>query len=361
MTHFYRPILWTKQSERLALELLTDEQHDSFAPVFMVHPRKRDWESDELRFEKTVAEHLSKIPKGLAKARQGRPAFIDVSTLDDVDVAIDGLTPMEWLIREAAQESMTLWPVVSPSSPAAVQQVARDVLAGGGRVCIRVEVDDWPTSNQKRWNTLLNFLGKYRSRLDIIFDLSDATTERLASKAIYEEVNELENRSSYGSISVGGCGLPSELPKGKGVFEVNRMDLDVFNYARSIEPSLGFADYAIGRTSGGIDEDPRVLNINAKFIYAIGNQWLLSRGDAFRAGGGRSMGSDAVKPMLEKLVQHPDFGSVPSDMAKDWMDDVINETGNGGSPMVWVKWGTYHHINLTLDLIASLNDPSDYI
>lgn len=358
MSHFYRPILWTKQSERLALDLLSDAQHDSFIPVFMVHPRKRDWDADEPRFEKSMADHLAKIPKQLAKARRGMPAFIDVSTLDDVEVLVDEVTPLQWLIEEAERESMTLWPTVSPSSPDVVLRVAKDVLSGGGRVCIRAEVDDWPTSNRQQWNDLLTLLGADHSRIDIIFDLSDAAIERLASKAISEEIAELEDRASYGSVSAGGCGLPSEPPKGKGVFEVDRMDLDVFQSSRRIDSSLGFTDYGIGRTSGGIDEDPRVLNIGSKFIYALESQWLLSRGEAFKAAAGRGKGSDAVKPMLEKLVQHPQFGSVPSDAAKEWMDDVISEKISGGSPMVWVKWGTYHHINLTLGQIASLNGPS---
>jgi len=352
----YRPVLLARQGERLALQDLSDEDHEKFTPVFVVPPRA--WNYDNEDYDKTLEQHVQKLPTELAKARGKYPAFLDLLFLNDESGEVYGQHPLRWICAAAAKEGLELTPVITPGSPEGLIRAAHDLIEETGiGVALRLFPKEWPSADPKGFHSFLIDLGIGTENVNLILDLGPDTATELTLRALVPEIEWALANGSWKSLTVAGAGMPKELPAGKGVHTIDRSDWETFQNARRLVErnpltTLDFADYGVAGFDPSVEINPRFLNISASFRYTTENSWLFARGDLFKGNGGRSLGGAAVAPMLTALRSHGSYGLTERDAANEWIDGVI-AGGSGGNSTVWRRWGTFHHVKTVLGQLAN--------
>lgn len=356
----YRPILLAKQGERAALQLLSAEEHEQFTPVFVIPPRSWNYENDG--YSKSLEQHLEKVPAELASCRPHGPVYVDLVFLNDETEDVYGSAPLTWLSNQCSFLGLTIVPVVSLSSSEGICVAAREISAAYDTgVGLRLLPDEWPSLDPKAFYELLQELGVSTIAVDLILDLGSDTGSQLAFKAPAPEVEWVRKNGPWRSVTIGGSGMPKDPPTGSGVHELERHDWLIYKRLMSLHgenfSGIDYADYGVAGTEPSIDVNPRFLNISASYRYATEESWLLARGGLYKANGGRSLGGAAVAPMLQHLVAHGSYGLGPRNQSHDWIESVL-AGASGGTPAIWRKWATLHHLKTVLNQLASLNGPS---
>lgn len=352
MSTHYRPILLTRQGERQALQDLTATEHDALTPIFVIPPIP--WDFDNEAPSKTLEQYLAKLPEELAKARKSCTSYIDLGSLSESEIEqVNGKHALIWLHEMAALEGMTLIPVLSLNSGGELFKAARQIVETEKTgIALRLTVGEWPsTTDPKTFDSFLQDLGLSRDEIDLVLDLGAEVTSSsrpLAEQALKTEIQWVRNNPGWRSVTVAGAGMPDV--QGKGVQEIERTDWAIFQAVRDTE--LDFGDYGIGNTNFVTDIDPRFMNISAQFRYTAISSWLVSRGGPYKANGGKSLGGAAVAPMLDALVKHGSYDDSAQDLAHRWISGVLNGA-SGGTPTVWRRWGTYHHLKMVLTQLAT--------
>jgi hypothetical protein len=355
----YVPLLLTRRGERTALRETHDALKDQFTPLFVVHPI--EWNFDLEALSKSVDVHLEGLPDELWKAWADRAAFIDLIFLEDEPMST-GVHPLVWLTDQANTLGMNLVPVVSPERTSAYRHAAALVASRDGRgACLRLSVNEWPSlSGTPVIDALLRELGVGPADVDLVLDLAHDVA-RTALTALAAELSTLPYLYDWRSLTVAGTGMPATMPAGKGMHVVERQEWHVYRDLLSGRrpPSRlpTFGDYVISSPEPGGDVDPRFMNISATLRYTTGDNWLIAKGGLFKGNGGKSLGGAAMRPVAASLLSHPDFIGAGHCALEDWVAGVA-AGGNGGSPEVWRRYGTRHHLQAVIEQIASLSAPS---
>lgn len=354
----YRPILLARTGERQGLQDLTDEDHGRFTPIFVAPPRAWNFQTETV--DKTLTQHLEKLPAEFGKARGGRDAYIDLCFLTEDLSPVDGMHPLQWLYEHTLEEGVNLIPVVSANSPGDLIAAARDLHSAEDMgVCLRLLPADWPSADPKAFKELLDKLEVGPADVDLVLDLGEDTATHLTLRALAPEIVWARANGSWRSLTVAGAGMPApkDLP-GKGINVLERTDWLTYRQVSSFSASSGievpdYSDYGVANYDPVLEVDPRMMNISATFRYTTHEVWLFGRGDLFKGNGGRGLGGAAVAPMLSKLRAHTLYSETTRDLANDWIDTVVDQGASGGQPTVWRRWATYHHIKTVVGQLSS--------
>lgn len=354
----YVPIVLAKRGERGALIELADHTRQRLRPLIVVPPI--DWDYDSAAPRKDIHSHIAEFPKALAASWGSSPAFIDLVHLDDRPVA-SGRHALEWVTDQAGQLGLPLVPVVAPDRTAAYVAAAAAVIARDGNgVCVRLPIPDWPgASGPMRLDRLLNALSQSPRDAHLVLDLG-ADTGAAAYNLAASELRMLPYLSEWRSVTIAGTAMPQMMPAGQGVHELTRNEWLVYRALRGVSPSLeripSFGDYVISHVNPVVAVDPKLMSISATLRYTSGDNWLIAKGAAFKASGGRSQGGAATAPALQRLVRHPGYLGSGHCAAEAWMQQVLMG-GSGGNPEVWRREGTVHHLQVVTEQVASLGAP----
>lgn len=354
----YRPIILAKMGERKALETLEADVHEKMIPIFVIPPRAFDYEKGAP--QKETLAHISKVPMELRKARGKRNAYIDIRHLDEPDEKVVEQHLLEWLVAESATLGLDLIPLVDTDSSEETLRAAGSIAnKRKGGVGFRIPANKLSITSPEV-ATVLGKLSTNESEIDLILDLESEVTSEIALKAVLPDVREALTNGQWRSVTVGGAAYPNDNPQGKGVQEVPRKDwttyLAITEQLKSENlPAVDFTDYVISGTEPGLDIDPKFLSISSTFRYANGDFWIFTRGELFKGPGGSGKGGAAVPSALRQLVGYASYIGIPASQVHDWFADVIQGRVNGGNPTTWRRWGTYHHLRVASDQVASLS------
>ncbi|MEW1820893.1 hypothetical protein AB0323_08900 [Arthrobacter sp. NPDC080031] len=167
-----------RTGERLGLQDLTDHDHERFTPIFVAPPRAWNFQTETV--DKTLAQHLEKLPAEFGKARGGRDAYIDLCFLSEDLSPVDELHPLRWLYEHSLEEGVNLIPVVAADSPRDLIATARDLHSTGDMgVCLRLLPEDWPSADPRAFKELLDELEVGPSDVDLVLDLGEDTATHL--------------------------------------------------------------------------------------------------------------------------------------------------------------------------------------
>lgn len=356
-TMHYRPTIILKMGERQAMETLESEYHDRFTPILLVPPRV--WDYDTSSHQKTTVNHLQKLPVEMFKSRGKRKAFIDTRHLDEPDTLVDGTHALQWLVDEAADLGQTLIPVVALDSTSETVISAANVARKRGQgAALRVQLKSNVSVGSKEFAQLLTDLELPPTDIDLILDLASDVVNELATKATLPDLMAINEFGNWRSLTVAGAAFPNDAPQGRGVHEVHRADWSTVRRINFSLRNLGlrevdFSDYVISGDAPGLDIDPKFLTISATFRYTNGGQWLFSRGELYKASGGRGLGGSAMVGTIDLLRQYAKYQAEPHSQIHDWFEGVVDGATSGGNPTVWRKWATYHHIRTVLDQLSN--------
>jgi hypothetical protein len=356
----YVPILLTKAGELQALRHAASAIKDRFTPLFAVPHVTWSYDTDD--WAELLESHLGDLPGDLAQAWGPRRAFVDLLLVDDDTPMSDGRHPLEWFIGEAATWGLPLIPVVSPNRSGSYRAAAAAVQARDGRgVGLRLQVPEWPiNTTPDGLDTLLTELGITPGDADVILDLA-GQTGALALTVLRQQLTALPHLQEWRSLIVASGGMPEGMPTGAGIHVVARHDWDLYRQVRGSpvllrEPT--FSDYAISSLVPVPDLDPKLMSLSATLRYTSGDTWLIAKGGLFKAPGGASQGGSAMQPVAMNLRAHAGYLGAQHCSCEKWLEGVVTGALSGGSPMVWRRHGTLHHLVAVGEQVATLHAAS---
>jgi Beta protein len=352
------PILLARRGELLALADTSPAVRDMITPLLVIPPITWDYEAES--WQATLDDHLDRMPAALQRAWPDRRAFVDLLLLEDGPLA-SGVHPLVWLTAQCAALGVELIPTVSPARSAAYRTAVAIVVArDGSGACIRLGVDDWPINTPGALGPLLTELGVGPDQVDLILDLG-SQTGALALTALRQQLSSLPNLQDWRSLVVASTGMPQAMPLGQGLQVIPRNDWLLFErlLTTGTPPARlpTYADYAITSPEPPPDIDPRVLTLRATLRYTTLTSWLITRGQLWKAPGGRSQGGAAMVPAATNLAAHPDYLGAGHCGCEAWVASVIGG-GSGGSGMVWRRYGTLHHLVVVTNQLSTPLVPS---
>lgn len=356
----YVPILLTKAGELQALRHATSAIKDRFTPLFTVPHVSWSYETDD--WAESVESHLGDLPADLAQAWGPRPALVDLLLIDNDTAMPDGRHPLSWLTGEAATRGLPLIPVVSPSRSASYRAAAAAVHARDGLgVGLRLQVHEWPINTPPdELDNLLSDLGIAPGDADVILDLA-GQTGALALTVLRQQLAALPHLQEWRSLIVASGGMPEDMPTGSGIHVVARNDWELYRQMRSSplllrEPT--FSDYAISSLVPLPDLDPKLMSLSATLRYTSGDNWLIAKGGLFKGPGGTSQAGGAMHPVALNLRAHASYLGAQHCSCEKWLEGVVTGALSGGSPMVWRRHGTLHHLVVVGEQLATLHAAS---
>jgi hypothetical protein len=148
---------------------------------------------------------------------------------------------------------------------------------------------------------------------------------------------------------VAGCGLPekmSEVVSARSASYIRRAELDVWDQlrsasARGIKFLLG--DYTTV-TPDYVELDWKLIHkmIGPKIIYALKEEWFVTRGGSFE-----KSGRDQYYDLAREVVKLADYPDPRYSFGDEYVYDRANETEGPGSPGSWIAPCVNRHITLT--------------
>ena len=351
----YVPILAAKRGERIALRHLPHSIHRGFTPLLEV-PKVAmvDW---RIRKRKPLLDHLKYFVKrlGLDSKKVGR-FFLDVPHLLNPHELVAGKHPVSFLFSERAGLNMV--PVSGPERDSAYQSAVRGVVESYGRgLCLRIP-KTWFRMKPSTVEETLSNLGATIEFTDLILDIG--SIEKSNVPFFVTAMRELLSVSIFSSdewrtVTVASGAFPKSLAGiPLGLNTQPQSDWDLWEAIASNHPPGSriptFGDYGI--QSPEWDEvDPRVMKASGNIRYTTPDFWIVAKGP--HVIGKQSLKSIQVYPDLCKsLVRTREYRG-GSFSPGDLFIKKCSKGGKPGSPEVWRREGTSHHLATVVDQLAS--------
>lgn len=357
MPKHYRPLTLARAGELAAVAHLKSATHAAITPIFQAPPR--DWDFESSKFSKTLEEHLSQLPTKLFNARGTHAAFLDTGLLDS-ESPIQGLHPLEHLIREAHGLGLPLTPAAAPDRSPAYEAAVRNLHTDFDRgVAILLDATQWLTVDPTALPGTIARLGLKPAAVDIVIDYG-AAEGPLIEAAAAAEVIAVNALGQFRSVTLGGGSFPDTQGVARGITTHPRTDWVIWrNVVAKLRagghPVPDYSDRLILRPESiELSIDPRFISISAALRYTTEDDWLFAKGELFKGPAGKSKGGAALKSPLKALTKHPQYATPIRTQAEDWIEAVDSGAATPGNPTKWREWGTVRHFEVMEYLLARI-------
>lgn len=357
MAKHYRPLTLARAGELAAVAHLKSTTHSAISPIFQAPPR--DWDFESSDYTKTLQAHLSQLPAKLAKARGKHPAYIDTGLLD-AETPVNGLHPVEHLVREAHVLGLPLTPATSPDRSGAHDTAVKNLHKDFGRgVIILLDEERWVTIVPTALPDAVSRLGLTPDKIDVVIDYG-SSEGRLVEAAAVAEVQAVNALGAFRSVTLGGGAFPDTQGLARGITSHPRSDWSVWTNVVAALTAAGqrtpdYTDRLILRPDSIEPKiDPRFMSISAALRYTTEDEWLFAKGELFKGQGGSGKGGAALMSPLKTLTKHPQYATPIRTQADDWIEAVESGVATPGNPGKWREWGTVRHFEVTEHLLARI-------
>jgi hypothetical protein len=354
-TTHYVPVLLTKKGELDALEDVIPSVGNAVVPLLAVHPIDDDADGNPRR---SLDDHLGKIAQRLTQVLSGHEAFVDLLMVDGVRMSGE-TEPLQWLTSACADAGVGLIPTVSPDRSAGYVEAVKSTLksSGGREVCVRLSPQSWPTTvGMEPIDALLEYLELRPAQAHLVFDLQDQAGP-LAVGAVANELRALPQLENWRSVVTTSTSMPKSMPSGKGIHPLVRVEWETYEGLHALALPLlrvpTFGDYAISHPDPSLELNPAFISIAGTVRYTTIRQWLIAKGDLYKAARGAGLGAAALIPAAAALRDHEGFMSGHCEVER-WVEDVAAGLVGAGSPTTWRQQGTAHHLRLVTEQLANL-------
>ncbi|MDE2974372.1 MAG: beta family protein [Gemmatimonadota bacterium] len=344
----YVPVLKVKRAEKSALQLVALTLREHVTPLLeIVEWRKR-------QDKPTLRSHLDTAFKDLAKSLRWYPRCF----LDARELARQGPSAAEQIFNRAADAGIPFIPVTGITKRADASAAVRNQERG---LAIRLTRDDFEAGDLS--SGLSAFMARHgieREDADLILDLGpveDMVTEGVARLAS-QFLGDVPDRNRWRTLIVSA----SAFPKSMGVVDrdshavVTRVEWLAWKRLRdggrfSRVPT--YSDCAIQHPSGVEGFDPRMMQVSASVRYALADSWLLIKGKGTRRHPARMQFPQLAKRLAYGYLCDHFRGEAHCEGCAS-----IKRAADGqprlGSPEVWRRIGTVHHITEVMRTLRSL-------
>ena len=351
----YVPALLTRMGERLAMRELSPRTRAAMTPLFVVHPIDDDPETGLP--VRSVADHLGKLARQLAKDWGDGPAFVDLRFVD-TSQPVDGLHAVSWFVQLCRDAGLLLAPVISGSHDPAYRAAAVDTSRTvGTAIALRLGPSEWPHIGTPLGDGhvlgLLGETGRPPAEVHLIIDIEQLTgAPDVTAAALRPALRSLPHGTEWASLVLIGTGMPN------GTREIGR---DGERHLPRLEWALWrslndrdyrrptFGDYGVQSPDPITDFDPRYMDSAAQLRYTTANNWYVVRGRAVKASG-----TGQIHQLAARIVGQPAIYSGETYSWGDgWLSDCASHRVGAGNQGVWRKVTTNHHLTFVVDQLAS--------
>jgi hypothetical protein len=343
----YMPVLKIKRGEVKALAMVAGAHRPRILPLMEVVERK---------VEKTVEEHLDTAFRGFADGLRSYERCL----LDAREIAQDGPAAAEAVFDRAEGAGLVFSPVTGVSRSADVAPALAHIGNGLALRVTRREFEEGGIAG--RIDGFLTNHALTPAAVDLILDfgaLDGFVSEGVANLA-EEFLAEVPSHTAWRTLTVVG----SAFPKSMGIVDKNghaiieRADWRAWRdsiHARrhGVARLPDYGDCAIQHPSGVEGFDPKTMQASAVVRYTLAEDWLLIKGV-----GTRSTPPSTQFPQLARRLISGDlkayFAGVSHCAGCRGISDAADGAPRLGSPEVWRRLGTIHHITTTVQGLAAL-------
>lgn len=359
-TH-YVPILKLMMGEREALMQLEAVQRRRVTPLFEIRPPKPKPVKDKrktFRME-TMEEVLGKTGPQLAKAIPDGRAFIDGLHLTPAQMMASGEHPLAHILAKAREAGVALVPTTGPERTPEYQAVVRTAVEEDKRgACIRVRKKElFGDQLDEVLSSVLQTLGTTPESTDLVLDLGQLQPDDVSvlSKSLLGVLSTLPGVTAYRTLTLAAGAFPQSISDIQLPTKVPRADWLLWQSLARKASALArlptYGDYAI---QGVLPPRPdATMHPGSPNIrYTADDHWLVVRGGALKR-----LGYDQYTALAAHLMEQECYAG----RTFSWGDAYIFGCAGGaetpGSPAVWRKVGTNHHIAKVLKQLTSLHAP----
>ena len=343
----YVPVLKVKQGEKKALQLITPTLQHRITPLLEIVERRSDKELDE---------HLNTAFRDLPGSVQWYPRCF----LDTREIASDGPPAAAEAFSRALATGMVITPVTGLSRFHDVDAALSHRIHGVALRLTRAELEDGSLPGK-----LLDFVTRHGlapEETDLIIDLGPVDDLVTAGVTALADafLADVPDHSRWRTFIISACAFPSSM----GGVGRNSNDLieradwmawrDGLHAHRHTLPRLPiFSDCAIQHPMGVEGFDPRTMQVSASVRYTLSDNWLLFKGESTRV-----TPATMQFPRLATQLVYGHLRSYFAGASHCAGCASIQASADGaprlGSPAVWRRLGTIHHITTVMQDLAAL-------
>ena len=339
----YVPVLKVKRAEKLALSLIAHSLMPYITPVLEIVPKKPGT---------TIQEHLSTTFRDLAVSVSGYSrCFLDTRELGDGDPGDPQVT-----FARALSEGIAFTPVTGITRRADV--VAALSLQQSHGLAIRLTRNEFEEGRIVQGvDDFLSRHGLAPDQIDLIVDLG--SVESLITVGVYtltsQFLADIPHVPHWRTLTVSASAFPKSMGivEGNSSLRVSRSDWLawknwLFRMRNQMQRLPTFSDCAIQHPEGIENFDFRFMRPSPTVRYTSGDDWLLIKGETR----GGTLPSEQFPLLAGQLA----YGHLRSAYAGSWHCEGCRQAresadgvGGRGSPEVWRRIGTIHHITSVVD------------
>ena len=355
-SNHYVPVLKVKRGEKNALASIAPRLRRHVTPLLEIVERKGSVDPPP-----TVTKHLSTSFHDLALSLHGYTRCL----LDVHEIAPDGPGAAAEAFSRASHAGISFTPVTGISRTADVASAVS--YSGTQGIAVRLTREEFETGRLAA--ELASFLSANAlipNQVDLIVDLGPVQELVTAGVIALTQafLADVPNKGLWRTLTVTGSAFPSSMGmvNRNSSRRVERSEWlawrdGLHSQRGQLERLPTFSDCAIQHPAGVEGFDFRYMQSSATIRYTSAQDWLLVKG----------VGTNVISTTIQfpQLATQLVYGHLQSDfkgtghcracqLAKDSADGVPKL----GSPEVWRKIGTIHHITTVVqDDLASLQWP----
>jgi len=349
-SNHYVPVLKIKRGEKDALRAIPASLSAGITPLLEVVERVDG---------KTVAKHIDTAFKGLQESTRLYPRCL----VDAKALAPDGETAAHEVFNRASADGMVFTPVTGMSRSVDVDPA---LLHSNNGIAIRLTVEEFESGGLAY--RLSKFVETHKlspTQVDLIVDLGPV------DKLIYDGVQLLASsflsavpdHSLWRTLTLSGCAFPQTMGGVKSASHdlVERNEWRTWRdhlYAnrRTLARLPTYSDCGIQHSKGVEGFDFRTMQASAAIRYTLDENWLLIKGRGTRTNPAKIQFPGLAKSLVYGRHATNYAGASHCTGCTD-MKAAAHGVPKLGSPEVWRRLGTIHHIMTVVRALTALPWP----
>lgn len=347
--HHYVPVLKVKRGEKKALQTISSALQPQITPLLEIVKRKS---------ENTPHKHLDTAFTDLEQSVRGYSrCFLDVREIED-----DGERVAAEVFQRAAQAGIIFSPVTGISRVADVAAALANRSHGLALRLTRAEFEKGGLETR-----VIEFLHHHKltpEDIDLIIDLGavdEMITDGIAAMTD-AFLQDVPHHEKWRTFTVSGCAFPMRMQVNRHSHalveraEWHAWRTGLYERRTHLRRLPTFSDCAIQHAAGVEGFNPKTMQVSASIRYAVPDFWLLIKGQSTK-----SKAAVVQYPALATKLVYGDLKSYFAGNTHCHGCMLMNEAADGaprlGSPEIWRRLGTIHHVSMIMQGLASLSWP----
>lgn len=346
----YVPVVKLKRGEKKALQSISSRLRAKMTPLLEIVERRQDKSLP-------IGAHLDAAFKDLADVTRLYPRCL----LDCRELEPDGTAAVSEAFRRADAEGMVFTPVTGMTR----KDVSVALPYASGGLAIRLTREEFEAGRIPR--DLPAFLARHgleHSQVDLIVDLG-AVDELITDGVVnltQQFLADVPDHDRWRTFTVSACAFPQSMSRVQGKSEdfVERAEWKAWRVLHANREKLArlptFSDCGIQHPKGVEGFDPRVMQASAAIRYTLTENWLLIKGESTRRVSAIEQFPDLAKQLVYGHLR-PHFAGSAHCVGCRSIVAAADDVEGHGSPEVWRRLGTTHHLTRTVEDLVSLPWP----